>query len=327
MSDIKFLGEDDFLEVMTTENEEWKRNFVTQGSFSNPEGLKFNYYIATPEAPKGAVVIVHGMAEFFGKYREYIWYLFKAGYKVFFLEQRGHGYSEGKAPEHDVIYIDNYSTYVSDLDCFIETVVKPNTTGLELFLIAHSMGGCIGTLYLESHPDTFKAAILSSPMLKMKSDNYNPLVKSLIGLYALLSGKSKKLAPNQKHFSPTPKFEGCSALSRARFDYQFNQRIADPHYQISSASFGWAVASMKATDKAIKDADKLKLPVTVMTAGQDHLISSEGYKAFKAKVPQADIHHYENSRHEIFNADDDSRKRYFADVISTLDGYLEKTST
>ncbi len=325
MTDIRFLGEDDFLAAMTTENEEWKRAFVSQNTFTNPEGLKFNYYIATPDNPRAAVVIVHGMGEFFGKYREYIWYLFKAGYKVFFLEQRGHGYSEGKSPELDVIYIDKYDSYVSDLNCFIETAVKPQAKGLKLYMIAHSMGGCIGTLYLESHPDAFRAAILSSPMLKMKGADYSPAVKTLIGIYAKLTGKTKKLAPNQKHFSPTPKFEGCSALSRARFDYQFDQRVADPHYQMSAASFGWAVASMKATDKVIKNASKITLPVTVMTAGQDHLIDPAGYEAFRAKVPQAVFHPYENSRHEIFNADDDSRKRYFADVLDTLDNYVSST--
>lgn len=321
MSDIKFLGEDDFLAAMTTENEEWKRAFVRQDSFTNPQGLKFNYYVASPALPRAAIVIVHGMGEFFGKYREYIWYLFQAGYKVFFLEQRGHGYSEGKCPENDVIYIDKYDTYVADLSFFIDNIVRPEAEGLNLYLIAHSMGGCTGALYLESHPDTFRAAILSSPMLKMKGADYSPFVKTLIGIYAFLFGKTKKLAPNQKHFSPVPKFEGCSALSRARFDYQFNQRINDPHYQMSAASFGWAVASMKATDKAIKNAGRIKLPITVMTAGQDHLIDSAGYEAFKAKVPHADFHPYENSRHEIFNADDDSRKRYFADVLDTLESY------
>ena len=36
-----------------------------------------------------------------------------------------------------------------------------------LFLFGHSMGGCVSALFLEKYPDTFKAAVLTSPMLKM----------------------------------------------------------------------------------------------------------------------------------------------------------------
>ena len=323
MTDIKFLGEDNYLSAMENENKTWFESQVSQGSLTAFDGTKLRYFIATPGSPRACVVIVHGMAEFIEKYREYIWYLNQAGYKVFFMEQRGHGYSEGKAPEHDVIYIDGYDTYVKDLHQFITEVAEPGSDGLPLLMIAHSMGGCIGTLYLEKHPETFKAAILSSPMMKMKGADYPPIVVSLLGIYAAITGKSKKLAPNQKHFNPNPKIENSSAMSVPRFEYQLSLRRADEHYQASSASFGWAVASMKATRKAIKNACRIHIPVTVMTAGQDHLIDPAGYDALKEKVPQAVFHKYENSRHEIFNADEVSRKAYFTDVLETLDSYLQ----
>lgn len=322
MTDIRFLGEDDFLPSMEKENEEWKEAYVKQDSFTSFDGCRLNYYRATPENPKAVVVIVHGLGEFFGKYREYMWYLFQAGFDVFLPEHRGHGYSEGKCEEHDIIYIDKYDTYVKDLLGFVKSVVVPAADNLPLLMLAHSMGGCIGALLLEEHPEIFGAAVLSSPMLKMKGGNYPPIVVRLIGFYAFITGKQKKLAPNQRHFHPVPKFEGSSAQSRARFDYQFKQRVANPHYQTTAASFGWAVASMKATEKVIKNAAAIKIPVTVMTAGDDHLIDPEGYRLFKEKVPQAVFHPYETSRHEIFNSAEESRKAYFADVIDTLNSYL-----
>ena len=139
---------------------------------------------------------------------------------------------------------------------------------------------------------------------------------------AKLTGKSKKLAPNQKHFDPNAKVENSSAISLPRFEFQLSIRRADEHYQTCGASFGWAVASMKASRKAVKNAGKRRIPITVMTAGCDHLIDSAGYDALKAKGPGAVFHHYENSRHEIFNADEITRKQYFTDVLTTLDKYL-----
>jgi lysophospholipase len=320
-----FLSEDDFLDVITTENEEFIREHVKRATHRAKDGTELNYYTTCPDNHKATVVIVHGMGEFFDKYREYIWYLYRSGFQVFFMEQRGHGYSGGKAPEHDVIYIDSYNTYVEDLHGFITQEVKPAAGQLPLFLIAHSMGGCVGTLFLEKYPDVFDAAILSSPMLKMSGADYSPLAQKFIALYALLFGKTKKLAPNQHHFNPDAKVEGSSAKSEARFYYQLDLRKKDPHYQTAGATFGWALASMKATDKAIKKAGNIKIPVTVMTAGHDHLINPAGYERFKEKVPQALFHHYEESRHEIFNSDDETRKKYFADVLDTLEGYLKNS--
>ena len=322
MANIEFLGEDNFLPVMEKENETWFRDFVKQGTLESFDGTRLRYYYACPDSPKGCVTIVHGMAEFFGKYREYAWYLYRAGYMFYFMEQRGHGNSEGKVDEHDIIYIDSYDTYVKDLHCFTNEVVRPAAGDLPMLLIAHSMGGCVGALFLEKHPGVFKAAILSSPMMKMKGADYPPIVQWLLGIYASISGKRKKLAPNQKHFDPNTRLEVSSALSRPRFEYQLRQRRNNENYQTTGATFGWAIASLKATDKVVKNAGNITIPVTVMTAGQDHLIDPAGYEAFGKAVPQARFTHYENSRHEIFNSDEESRKRYFADVLDTLDSYV-----
>ena len=141
------------------------------------------------------------------------------------------------------------------------------------------------------------------------------------GLYTRLTGKSKNLAPGQPHFNPDKTFDNSSARSKARFDYQLAQRRADKNNQTTGASISWALAAMNATGKAIRDAYMINIPVTVMTAGDDHLIDPAGYELFKKICPQARFHHYENSRHELFNSDDESRKQYFADVIETLDNY------
>ena len=323
MQKIKFLGEEDFLSAMENENKPWRKSHVVRGQLKGRDNIDFNYYIATPdEAPRGSITIVHGLGEFFGKYHEYVWYLVQAGYKVFFLEQRGHGYTGGKTKEVDTIYIDSYRTYVEDQKLFVDKVVVPESKGLDMLLLAHSMGGAIATLFLETYDGYFKAAVLSSPMFKMQAGNINPFLWLLIKAYATLFGKMQKLAPNQKHFDPNTDFNKSSALSRPRFDYQLMLRRKDQHYQTTGATYGWALASMRVNRDIMKKAHKLNLPITVMTAGMDHLIDPAGYEEFSGLVPAAKIHPYPDSRHEIFNAKEPTRKAYYEDVLKTLDGYL-----
>ncbi len=318
---ITFLGEGDFLPAMEGANLAWREESVKSGDLKTPDGLSLRYYYAIPEHPKAAVTIIHGFCEFFIKYHELAWYLYRSGFVVFFLEQRGHGYSEGKLSEPDVVYIDRYETYTADQKQFLDQVVFPRTEGLKKLLLAHSMGGAVGTLFLETYPQYFEAAILSSPMLRMKAGHYPPPAVAMLRLYAKLSGKTKKIAPGQHHFSGVPSFETSSSLSKARYEYQFNARLADMHYQTYGASFAWAAASLSATNRLLKKAGQIRIPVTMLTAGEDHLIDPEGYQIFLEKVPQTKRIHYETARHELFNADDDNRRKYFSDLLETLDGY------
>jgi lysophospholipase len=327
ISQINFLGEDDFLPAMENDICPFLEEHTRRGQLTSFDNTRLNYYVITPDSPIASLTFVHGMAEFFGKYHEYIYYLVRAGYKVFFMEQRCHGYSEGKVEEHDLVYVDRYDTYVEDLRRFADEVVTPGSVGLKKLIFAHSMGGAVSALFLEEYPDYYDAALLSSPMFKMKSDNFSPLSVFGLSVYSALSGKKKKLSPGQKHFNPDVKLEDGSAKSRPRFEYQLNMRRGDKHYQTSSASLGWAVASLKATRKLIKNAGRIKLPINIMTAGEDHLISPEGYKEFAKRVPQAVFHDYPDSRHEIFNALEKTRKQYFSDVFSILDDYVSAEST
>ncbi len=320
---LLFLGEEDFLPVMNNEIKKWRQQWVTRGTITSFDGTHLKYYIASPEKPRACVVIVHGMAEFWPKYHEYAWNLFRAGFKVFFMEQRGHGYSEGKCKEPDLIYIDDYNTYAEDLHIFMDKVVTKESGDLKKLLLAHSMGGAVGTLFMEKYPNYFAGAVLSSPMMKMKSGNLSPLVVVLLRLYAKLFRKEKSLAPNQKHFNPNTPIETSSAKSVPRFEYQLNCRRRDDHYQTCAATFGWALASIKVHGDIMRGAGKIHVPVTIMTAGEDHLIDPLGYDEIAEKLPQAQFIHYENSRHEIFNADELTRKKYFADVIHILTQYSQ----
>ena len=325
MNRLKFLGEEDFLPEMKTTVKEFREGNIRQDSYISFDGTRLNYYHAIPENPKGIIVMVHGMCEFFGKYHEYTWYLYRSGFGFYFMEQRGHGYSEGKqiGPNYDILTIDSYDTYVEDLHGFIKDVVLEDEAGhdLPLLLFAHSMGGAVAALFLEKYPGIFKAAVLSCPMFRLKGRT--PSVISLIALkeYATLTHKMDDPAPGQKHFEKNATICGGCEQSVARFEYVHWQRIEDEHYQTSGGSFSFGIASMIATKNLIKDAEKIDIPVTVMTAGDDHLINPKGYSLFSKKVPWAVFHEYPESRHEIFNADDRSRRKYFNEVIYTFNTY------
>ena len=133
---IHFLGEKDYIPVMEAQNRIWREQHVKNGKITTRDGIKLNYYYAEHPNPKAVVVILHGYCGFWGKYHEFAWYLWQAGYTIFFLEQRCHGYSGGKLPKYDVVHIDTFDTYVKDLREFMDKVVMPASGKLPRLLLA-----------------------------------------------------------------------------------------------------------------------------------------------------------------------------------------------
>ncbi|MBR4759011.1 MAG: alpha/beta fold hydrolase [Lachnospiraceae bacterium] len=318
---IRYLGEDDFRPFMETAGKEWLKTSVVSGNIETANGTKLNYYKAVPQDPRGAVVIIHGFCEFWGKYHEMAYYLWQAGYAVYFCEHRGHGYSGGKLPEPDadIVYIDDYQTYVRDLKCFLDNVVVPETDQLRKTFLAHSMGGAVAALFLENYAGYADAVIFSSPMFMFNTGKFPAWLASAYGGVMKLIGKGRSLAPGEKRFSPEPVFERSSTLSKARYHYQFDQRLRDRHYQTYGASCAWVAASLKADSRLLSHADRIQIPAAILTAGQDRLVKREGFERFMQKAPQTKEYAFADSRHEIFNAGDETRKAFFDLIFRILD--------
>ncbi|MBR6382327.1 MAG: alpha/beta fold hydrolase [Lachnospiraceae bacterium] len=317
------LGESDYLPAMEGPVAAWLRDTVLSGNLSSFDDTALRYYYAIPEGAKGIVLMVHGLSEFFGKYHEMAWYFYRSGFGFFFLEQRGHGYSGGKLPDAaDIVVIDDFRTYMKDLKCFYDRIVDPRSEGLPKVIFAHSMGGAVSALFLENYPGLFKGAVFSSPMFRLSTGGQGPVVVLAVKTFVKLTGRMELPGPGQHRFDRTPVFETSSALSKARYDYLFRQRLEDSHYQTYAASYAWIFASIEVGKRLMKGTGKLTLPMTIFTAGQDKLIDPEGYAEFAKRVPKAVFVHYESSRHEIYNADDDVRIDYYEKLLLTLDQYL-----
>ena len=143
--------ENGFEQAVRTVLAPWLRDHVTGGTFTGFDGARIQYYKAEHPDAKAAVVMVHGFCEFFGKFHETAYDFHENGYSVYFLEQRGHGGSQRSVDEPDVVDVADFSDYVEDLKCFLDQVVLPQTSGQRLILYAHSMGGCVGALFLERY--------------------------------------------------------------------------------------------------------------------------------------------------------------------------------
>ena len=217
------------------------------GYMKSADGTRIHYgYVTTPVA-KAAIVISHGFTECMPKYYEMIYYFAKAGYSVYMVEHRGHGFSDRSVSDISMVTVNSFDDYVSDLDMFIREIVMKREGRRPLYLYGHSMGGAIAALYLEKHPEVFTKAVLSSPMIEMLYGNFSHFAVEAILFVASVLNWNDKYLPSQTPYTDEYDFESSCCLSKARYDYIYKCKVEEERYRTNGATYRWCRAGRKAS--------------------------------------------------------------------------------
>ncbi len=285
------------------------------GFVAGYDGQKLHYAVFVPEHPAGTVVISHGFTESTEKYHELIWCFLHAGYTVWIPDHRGHGTSFRSVPDTTLTHIDRFEEYVDDFALFMEEVCR-HTEGKPC-LFAHSMGCAIGTLYMESHPESFRRAFLSSPMVQPSSGAVPVFLARAILHTAVLFGKGKKRAFVSPPYTGKERFEDSCKTCRERFDEYEQIKETHPEYQNSCTTYGWAYQSFRVGRLLLRKGapERVALPVFIAMAGQDTVVARPPQLALARRLPHAITKIYPTAKHEIFGSDDATVFSYLDDVI------------
>ena len=297
---------------------DWLKTAVEGAHFNSWDKTGLQFYHARPESPRGTVVFLHGYCEFFGKYHELCYDFYQRGYEIWFLEQRGHGLSDRKAADPERVHVEDFREYTEDFKFFLDEYVVPQSAA-PLMLFAHSMGGAVGARFLETYPDYFRRAILSSPMIRIKFGALSPWMVKLVVIWSRLAHWTEQRLPGGTPFTGEPAFNEDVRQSRARYDYQFAQRLAEPSYQTNSGTYSWGRAAIKNTKYLLRHASAVKIPVLLLQASKDSVVDTEAQDLFCAKAAQAKKVVFPESEHEIFNSDAGILPDFYAAVWSFLE--------
>lgn len=102
------------------------------------------------------VLLVHGLAEHVGRYTHVAERLVRDGFRVTFVELRGHGQSEGRRG-----HVERWRRYTEDLRAAAATIGRP------FALVAHSMGGLVSLdAVLEPIAPPLLGLALSNPLVR-----------------------------------------------------------------------------------------------------------------------------------------------------------------
>lgn len=294
---------------------------VEKGYFIAKDGLSLYYErFPKPEA-ETCLVLVHGFTEFSKKYHELAGYLGQAGYEVFLYDHRGHGLSDRQVMPPSLTHVDSYADYVSDLEQYLEQIVRPAAGSRPIYLFSHSMGAAVVTLYLQKHPAEIGKAVLSSPMIVPVT----PLPLWFLSAYTKQEGKKLGFTarfPHTKDFDPDPVFEKSSDTSRNRFEHHIALRRAEPRYQNAASTHGWMHCSLNIYKELLNRAAlrPIETRILLTQAGKDTVVRLRPQDQLAKRLPHCERVVFPEAKHTIFYGDSQTVETYLACVLDFLAG-------
>lgn len=252
-------------------------------TFNSFDGLTIAYALFYSEKNQQGIVISPGRSEGYLKYKEVAFDLFNQGYNVAIIDHRGQGLSERMLNDPHKGFVDDFNDYVLDLEFFSQKIVKPKFKN-NLYLMAHSMGGAIATLYLQKYPNTFKAAVLLSPMIAVNGGSIPDWIAKLV-INISYSVDSLLFKQSNYFYGYGPYQEKGFAgndltLSKVRYDIFKNEYQRNPKLQLGGITFAWLKQAIKTQTLLFDNINKITTPVLLLQAERDIVVKNDTQAKF-----------------------------------------------
>jgi acylglycerol lipase len=269
---------------------------TAEETFVGAGNLKIFFRSLRPQGkPRALVVICHGVNSHGGQYAWAAEQLAKAGLAVFAIDMRGRGKSEGER-----FYVENVSEYVSDVAGLVK-IAKSRNPGLPLFLLGHSAGGVVSSVYTLENQSELAGFICESFAFQVPAPGF-----ALAAIKALshIAPRLPVLKLKNVDFSRDPK--AVEALE------------ADPLIAHEVQPAITVAALVRADERLREEFPLITLPVLIMHGTDDKATVCQGSQFFYDTVGSKDktLKLYKDHYHDLLN--DIGKEGVMADITEWI---------
>ncbi len=285
--------------------------------------LRFARWDATRGPRRGTACIFPGRGEPIEKYFETIADLRRRGFAVAICDWRGQGGSERLLDDPRKGHVESFADYEADVYRFIKEIVLPDCPA-PYIAIGHSMGGNVLLRLSVVQGLWFDRLILSAPLLDIARDRLPvpPRVASILARVVGVGPLGRLYVPGG---SDVPvdlcAFEG-NPFTSDRDRFERNRQLIEqrPDLALGSPTNRWLKAAYAscAMLMAPELAQRVRIPMLLVAAGTDRIVSSSAIETFASRLKLAARVALAGSQHELLQERDEIRQRFWA----AFDAYL-----
>lgn len=258
------------------------------------------------DAPKAAMLLVHGLGEHSSRYLHLAENLNEIGVSVFTFDGRGHGKSAKDRPD---AFFESAEDYLKDIDALFGKV-KSYSPGLPTFIYGHSMGGGLVAAYVLKFKPEADGVVLSSPAIKEAEGTS----KILIALSGVIS----------KYF---PKFKALKldANKVSRIPEEVQKYLSDPFIYTESIPARTGYELLQLMHYIQENASGFKLPVLLIHGSGDGLTNPNGSELLFEKAESSDktLEIFSGGYHELLN--DLDRDKVMSMIVNWIENRISNT--
>ena len=244
-----------------------------------------------PSSPSGSIILLHGWGDHAGRFEEAARRLSETGLTVYALDQRGHGQSPGPRG-----HVDRFAQYLSDIAA-LRKMVSNKAPGPQ-FLLGHSFGAFVLLRYLETMPAGVAGAIAVTPFVDFAQAPPRWKVVMARLIVDLLPRVRLSTGLDYDHLA-----HDREQVEAFRADPLAHQRMTPRAY----------VETMGALAALREEKDRIAVPLLVLLAGDDRLVSTRAAREFaNALRGDVTVREYAGMYHNVFY--EPERNHVYADI-------------
>ena len=290
------------------------------GSFIAADGAVLRWGHLPVRNARAECVMAGGFGEFIEKQFETVRDLAARGIAVWCLDWRGQGGSIRPRRLPTRPRARKFERDAEDLAAFAGAKLRSH---LPRLLVAHSMGGAIGLICLKHHPHLFAAAVLSSPMVGLRTGRVPPTLFRLITRPARAAGFGFCFIPGARKWRPDPlpspeRSRVSTDAERCRLRHAWFS--AEPGLRLDQATYGWVDSALGLVARISKPEflSGIRTPILIGRAGREVVVSPMAQRRAARLLPNCTLIELPESKHDPF-LERDAIRDYW---LSCLDRFI-----
>lgn len=281
------------------------------------DGVRLRVAMWPKRDARGTICLFPGRTEYVEKYGRAAKAFHARGYGVIAIDWRGQGLSDRLIEDPMTGHVFDFSDYQSDVKALLD-VAEVNELPKPWYLVAHSMGGCIG---LRSVMDgmSVNAVAFSSPMWGIRMSAPLRPIAWAVAWAAPKMGRGEEYAPgtSAQSYADNQPFEGNVLTNDPEmFAYMQAQTRSDPNLALGGPSLHWLYQALSETRK-LRTSPAPALPAMAQIGTHEKIVDIRPVEEIMAKWKGGSLTLIEGAEHELMMERPAVREGFF-DAASSL---------
>ncbi len=261
---------------------------------------------------QGTVLIYPGRTEFIEKYTHVAAAVAAMGYASVIVDWRGQGLADRPLADPRMGHVARFADYQQDVTAVTDAALAAGLPA-PLFLVAHSMGGCIALRALMDGILPARAVAFTGPMWGIRIAPALRPVAWGVGIAAQAAQRAEQYAPTtgpMTYVAVAPFAD--NTLTRDPDMYALMQRQVREHPELSlgGPSVNWLIEGLRET-RALALRPSPAIPCLTALGGAERVVETARVRSRMDRWPGGALDVYPEAEHEILVERPHHRARFF----------------